>query len=164
MAEDSAVTLRQEPVMAFIALGGNLGDASATLKWAIAQMQQDKHLTVLACSSLYQTEPMESDGADYINAVVKISTRLPAYSLLRTLQHLEQRAGRERPYRNAPRTLDLDLLLYGDAQIQSDDLIVPHPRMGQRAFVLIPLLEISPERVSEAQLQLVRDQSIERFI
>jgi 2-amino-4-hydroxy-6-hydroxymethyldihydropteridine diphosphokinase len=119
--------------------------------------------TLMATSSLYRTAPIDSSGDDYINAVAKIFTRLSSYSLLSALQKIEQQAGRERPYRNAPRTLDLDLLLYGDAQIQSERLTAPHPRMWQRAFVLAPLGEIAPERVSEALFDAVREQLIERL-
>ena len=123
-------------------------------------------------SSLYKTAALESlPGApkspDYINAIIEIKCHQPAYLLLTLLQKIEQKAGRERPYLNAPRTLDLDILLYrdegGDAQIQTDTLTVPHPRMWQRAFVLVPLAEIVPELVSAEQLELVRGQGIERW-
>ena len=85
---------------------------------------------------------------------------MTAPELLLCLQGIEVAAGRERPYRNAPRTLDLDILLYGDAQMSSPALDIPHPRMGQRAFVLLPLAEIAPQRVSAAQLQAVEAQDI----
>ena len=116
-----------------------------------------------ACSSLYRTAPVDSSGPDYINAVVEVRTSLSAPALLAQLHGLEQQAGRERPYRNAPRTLDLDILLYGDAQVQSAALTIPHPRMGQRAFVLVPLAEIAPDRVSAGQLQAVADQTCRRL-
>jgi 2-amino-4-hydroxy-6-hydroxymethyldihydropteridine diphosphokinase len=106
---------------------------------------------------------MESSGPDYINAVVKVHTTLSAPDLLAQLQALELANGRERPYRNAPRTLDLDILLFGAARLESAALTVPHPRMGGRAFVLVPLAEIAPHQVSEAQLQAVQNQSIERL-
>jgi 2-amino-4-hydroxy-6-hydroxymethyldihydropteridine diphosphokinase len=118
---------------------------------------------LLASSSLYRTAPIESSGDDYINAVVKVSSTLQAYSLLGALQNLEQMAGRQRPYHNAPRTLDLDVLLYGGAQIQSERLIVPHPRMRDRAFVLLPLQEIAPDLVSGDDLRRVADQRIEKI-
>jgi 2-amino-4-hydroxy-6-hydroxymethyldihydropteridine diphosphokinase len=114
-------------------------------------------------SSLYRTAPIESSGEDYINAVVMVSTALPAYSLLRELQKLEQLAGRERPYHNAPRSLDLDLLLYGSASIDSERLSVPHPRMRDRAFVLLPLQEIAPELVSSDELKRLASQRIEKI-
>jgi 2-amino-4-hydroxy-6-hydroxymethyldihydropteridine diphosphokinase len=95
-------------------------------------------------SSLFRTAPLGADGDDYVNAVARVDTELSALELLHELHTLEQAAGRTRPYANAPRTLDLDLLLYGRQQIDSDSLVVPHPRMTQRAFVLIPLLQIDP--------------------
>ncbi len=95
-------------------------------------------------SSLFRSAPVDAGGDDYINAVARIETTLPAADLLAALMAIEQAHGRERPGRNAPRTLDLDLLLYGRQQIATDTLTVPHPRMTQRAFVLIPLLQIAP--------------------
>jgi 2-amino-4-hydroxy-6-hydroxymethyldihydropteridine diphosphokinase len=151
------------PVIAFIALGANLGDAQAAVRLAIASIVQSPGVELICASSLYRTAPVESSGPDYINAVAKISTTWSAYSLLGLLQKIEQSAGRERPYQNAPRTLDLDLLLYGATQIQSDALTVPHPRMWQRAFVLAPLREIAPQLVSDAQWLAVGDQRIEKL-
>ena len=116
-----------------------------------------------ARSHLYRSAPVDAQGPDFINAVAAVSTRLTGPDLLLALQQLEQRAGRERPYRNAPRTLDLDLLLYGDACIDSPSLTVPHPRMMERAFVLIPLAEIAPDLVPAAALAAVAGQRIERL-
>ncbi|MGI9218802.1 MAG: 2-amino-4-hydroxy-6-hydroxymethyldihydropteridine diphosphokinase, partial [Hydrogenophaga sp.] len=90
-------------------------------------------------------------------------TTLTAPALLAALQAIELAHGRERPYRNAPRTLDLDLLLYGEGRIESPELTVPHPRMWERAFVLIPLSEVAPDRVTEAMLGSVADQAIQRL-
>jgi 2-amino-4-hydroxy-6-hydroxymethyldihydropteridine diphosphokinase len=156
--------MSREPVTAYIALGANLGDAQATVLWAMTQIESLPTVQMLARSSLYRSAPVDSSGPDYINAVVAISAESSGYFLLSLLQKIEQTAGRERPYKNAPRTLDLDLLLYGDAQIQSDALTVPHPRMWQRAFVLAPLREIAPARVSDAQWQAVSGQRIERLL
>jgi 2-amino-4-hydroxy-6-hydroxymethyldihydropteridine diphosphokinase len=153
----------REPVIAFIALGANLGDARNAVRAAMDGVGSLPGVKLIAASSLYSTAPIESTGPDYINAVVKVSCLLPAYSLLRALQKIEYEAQRERPYRNAPRTLDLDLLLYGSAQIESDVLTVPHPRMWERAFVLLPLREIAPELVSADALQAVAGQRIERL-
>jgi 2-amino-4-hydroxy-6-hydroxymethyldihydropteridine diphosphokinase len=114
-------------------------------------------------SSLYRTAPVDSSGPDYFNAVAEIATTLTAPDLLTALQAIEQGAGRERPYRNAPRTLDLDLLLYGSARIHSATLTVPHPRMGTRAFVLVPLHEIAPSLVTDGALKAVSGQSIQRM-
>jgi 2-amino-4-hydroxy-6-hydroxymethyldihydropteridine diphosphokinase len=155
---------QREPVIAYIALGANLGDTRAAVRSAIVVIGLLPGVKLIAASSLYSTAPIESTGPDYINAVVKVSSRLPAYSLLRLLQKIEQAAQRERPYRNAPRTLDLDLLLYGSAQIESDVLTVPHPRMWERAFVLLPLGEIAPELVSDQALLAVVAQRIERLV
>jgi 2-amino-4-hydroxy-6-hydroxymethyldihydropteridine diphosphokinase len=113
---------------------------------------------VIRVSSLYKTAPVESSGPDYFNAVAAISTALNAPTLLSGLQRIEMQAGRERPYPNAPRTLDLDLLFYGDARIESARLTVPHPRLFDRAFVLMPLAEIAPDRVSPGQLDAVAHQ------
>lgn len=131
-------------VTAYIGIGSNLGDAEDNVLYALSALDQLATTEVLVQSSLFRTAPIESSGDDYINAVASISTSLPAEELLQALLQLEQTRGRERPYFNAPRTLDLDLLLYGDAVITTDTLTVPHPRMTSRAFVLIPLLQIDP--------------------
>ena len=151
------------PVTAYVALGANLGDARATVNAAIEALDHLPQTRLLRASSLYRTAPWEASGPDFINAVAAIETALGAHELLRALQALELQAGRERPYRNAPRTLDLDLLLYGDAIIDSPELIVPHPRLRERAFVLLPLAEIAPALVSAAELQAVAGQVIERL-
>lgn len=147
----------------FVALGANLGDAAQTLRQAVAAVGRLPHTRVRKASSLYRTAPVDSSGPDYLNAVLQLQTALPAPVLLQALQAIETEAGRERPYRNAPRTLDLDILLYGSGQIDSPHLQVPHPRMTQRAFVLEPLAEIAPERVSPAQREAVAGQRIERL-
>ena len=134
-------------VTAFIGIGANLGDARANVLDAVERLRRLPGATLEAVSSLYRTAPIDSSGDDYINAVARLSTSLPAQQLLEALFGIEQAHGRERPYFNAPRTLDLDLLLYGDEQIATPTLVVPHPRMHQRAFVLMPLLELAPELV-----------------
>ena len=153
----------RDPVLAYIALGSNLGDALGMVRRSIEAIAELPQVALLHRSSLYRSAPVESSGPDYINAVVCVRTSRNAYKLLEGLQHLEQAALRERPYRNAPRTLDLDLLLFGDAQIDSATLTVPHPRLAQRAFVLMPLAEIAPARVGPAQLLAVSDQLCERL-
>ncbi len=150
------------PVTAYVALGANLGDARATVRDAIAALDRLPQTRLLRASGLYRTAPWEASGPDFINAVAAVETGLDAHELLRALQALELQAGRERPYRNAPRTLDLDLLLYGDAVIDTPELIVPHPRLRERAFVLVPLAEIAPALVTADELQAVADQAIER--
>jgi 2-amino-4-hydroxy-6-hydroxymethyldihydropteridine diphosphokinase len=114
-------------------------------------------------SSFYQSAPFQADGPDYINAVVHLQTRLNAVDLLRAFQRIEQLAGRERPYRNAPRTLDIDVLLFGDGDIQSPALQVPHPRMRERAFVLLPLSELAPGLVTTDELRKVQGQVVNRL-
>ena len=156
-------------VTAYIALGANLGDAVAALQQAVAAINTLPDCAVKKTSSFYKTAPLEmlpgySPGDDYINAVVEIETLLPAPTLLQYLQQIEQAAGRERPYVNAPRTLDLDLLLYGNSRIDSTHLTVPHPRMWQRAFVLVPLAEIAPHLVNAAQLDAVKGQKTSRLV
>lgn len=157
-------------VSAYIALGANLGDAAAALRRAVQSIGRLPLTQLRQSSSVYKTAPLDTDadepspapGDDYLNAVVEIETGLTAPALLDHLQQIEQQAGRERPYRNAPRTLDLDLLLYGSARIESERLTVPHSRMWQRAFVLVPLAEIAPGLVSNLQLETVESQRIER--
>lgn len=153
----------RQPVTSYIGLGANLGQAAQTLRWAVAQVARWPGVEVSAVSDLYRTAPHEAQGPDFINAVLAISTTFHAPELLRRLLALELQAGRERPYRHAPRTLDMDLLLYGSASIASPDLTVPHPRMYERAFVLVPLAQIAPEQVSGAQLQAVKNQRIEKL-
>jgi 2-amino-4-hydroxy-6-hydroxymethyldihydropteridine diphosphokinase len=130
---------------------------------AIGRIGATPGVSVVRSSSLYRTGPVDSGGPDYINAVTEISTTLDAVELLARLQAIEAAAGRERPYRNAPRTLDLDLLLFGGARIESARLQVPHPRMYERAFVLAPLCEIAPSLVTPAQLRAVAGQALTRL-
>lgn len=148
---------------AYLALGANLGDAQQAVRQAMQSIGNLPQTQLLACSSLYKTAPVESSGPDYINAVVQVRTTLSPLALLHAVHGIEEAAGRERPWRNAPRTLDIDVLLYGDAQIHTPELTIPHPRMWQRAFVLVPLTEIAPERVGQALLDAVADQGIERL-
>ncbi|WP_343669959.1 2-amino-4-hydroxy-6-hydroxymethyldihydropteridine diphosphokinase [Paraburkholderia heleia] len=154
--------------VAWLGIGANLGDARQTLKDAVVCLAQQHTLTVVAKSSLYRTAPIDAGGDDYYNCVVKIETGLDVRALLGLCQRVEHHFGRERPFRNAPRTLDIDILLYGDATIDETDLIVPHPRMTGRAFALVPLVEIDPELVipglgpASAFLAAVADQRIEK--
>ena len=154
----------RQAITAYIALGANLGDPAATLLKAMEALAALGEVALVKRSSLYRTVPVESSGPDYVNAVVEILTTLTAPSLLDQLLHLEQAAGRERPYRNAPRVLDLDVLTYGEASVTSTDLVIPHPRMNERAFVLVPLAEIAPHKVSAERLQSVQTQSVELLL
>jgi len=151
------------PVTAYIALGANLGEPQATILKAMNDLALIQGVSLIKRSFLYQTAPVDSSGPDYVNAVVEVQTVLTAPALLAQLQALEQGAGRQRSFQNAPRTLDLDLLTYGDARIQSKALTIPHPRMAERAFVLVPLAEIAPQAVTIEQLLAVHGQSIERL-
>ena len=132
-------------MIAYIGIGANLGDALANVADALVRIADLPSTRLVASSSRYRTAPIDSSGDDYINAVACIDTSLDAHELLTALQAIELAHGRERPYRNAPRTLDLDVLLYGEQLIDTPGLQVPHPRMLERAFVLVPLLEIAPD-------------------
>jgi 2-amino-4-hydroxy-6-hydroxymethyldihydropteridine diphosphokinase len=155
--------------VAYLGLGANLGDARQTLKDAVVCLAQQHTITVLAKSSLYRTEPIDAGGDDYFNCVVKLETTLPVRHLLALCHKIELHFGRERPFRNAPRTLDLDILLYGEQSIDEPDLIVPHPRLTERAFVLVPLVEIDPALIiaqhgrADALLPAVAGQRIEKM-
>ena len=150
-------------VRAYVAIGANLGDAKATVLQAIDALDALPQTRVAARSSLYRSAPFEASGPDFINAVAALDTGLGAHALLDAMQQLELQAGRERPYRNAPRTLDLDLLQHGDGALDTPTLTLPHPRMHERAFVLRPLAEIAPALVTPAQLDAVAGQAIERL-
>jgi 2-amino-4-hydroxy-6-hydroxymethyldihydropteridine diphosphokinase len=154
---------QREPVSAWIGLGANLGDAQQAVLDAADAIGRLPLTTVTRRSSLYRSAPVDAGGPDYVNAVVEVRTGLSAPELLAQLQQVELGAGRTRPYRNAPRTLDLDLLLYGSASIASERLTVPHPRMNERAFVLLPLAEIAPQCVPPAALAAVTSQVIARM-
>jgi len=153
----------------FVGLGANLGDAAGSLRQALAALRALPGVTIAAVSSLYRSAPVDAHGPDFVNAVVQVRTSLAPEALLSALQTIEQQQGRERPYRNAPRTLDLDLLLFGALQLDTPELVLPHPRMHLRAFVLQPLAELAPAcripgRGSVAEwLARCSDQSIERL-
>ena len=151
------------PVMACVALGANLGDAVITVQQALRDVACLPETELYKASSLYRSAPYEAQGPDFINAVVLVQTQLSPLALLHALQALELQSGRERPFKNAPRTLDLDIIFYGDLSLNTPELTLPHPRWFERAFVLQPLDEVWPERVSAAQLAAVQDQTIERF-
>ncbi len=131
---------------AYIALGANLGEAKATLEKAVKTLDALASVSVIAQSQYYKTAPVDSSGPDYVNGVCQVQTTLTPEALLRALLAIEAQFGRERPEGvvNAPRTLDLDLLTYEDEVRQSDFLTLPHPRMEERLFVLIPLADIAP--------------------
>jgi len=160
-------------VIAYVGLGSNLGgtfgEPRAQILVALEELARLPRTRLAAHSELYRSAPIGGPAQlDFLNAVARLETGLPAEALLAELQAIERRHSRERPFPGAPRTLDLDLLLYGDAAIDSPQLTVPHPRMHERAFVLVPLLELEPEAVIPGRgraAQLVAacaDQRIER--
>ncbi len=152
-----------DPVVAYVALGANLGNPRLAVLAAMDAIADIDGVALMRRSALYGSKPVDAAGGDYVNAVVEVRTILQAQALLEALQDLERRAGRERTYLNAPRTLDLDLLLYGKTVVQTDTLQLPHPRMEGRAFVLVPLAEIAPDLVRKRHLKAVADQSVWRM-
>ena len=153
---------------AYIGLGANLGDALSTLHTVLDQLRNTAGILHCTPSHFYRTAPVDAAGPDYINAVAALDTTLAPLDLLDVLQALENQHGRQRPYKNAPRTLDLDLLWYGDTTMDTPRLTLPHPRMHQRAFVLAPLSELAPAlRLAQGSprelLATLLDQPIERL-
>lgn len=150
-------------------LGANLGDARATLRAARDALAALPGCRLLACSALYRSAPVEAGGPDFLNAVALLHCTLAPPALLAALHGIEQAHGRERPFLNAPRTLDLDLLLHGQQQCADAALQLPHPRLHQRAFVLLPLLALRPALqvpglgALDAWLPAVAGQRIERL-
>ena len=139
-------------VIAYVGLGSNLGgtfgEPRAQILVALEELARLPRTRLAAHSELYRSAPIGGPAQlDFLNAVARLETGLPAEALLAELQAIERRHSRERPFPGAPRTLDLDLLLYGDAAIDSPQLTVPHPRMHERAFVLQPLAELAPELI-----------------
>ena len=147
-------------VRVYVGLGANLGDRGEALLQALHAMAVLPQTQLLAVSSLYSSAPVDATGPDYLNAVAAVQTQQSPQDFLQALQAIELAAGRERPYRNAPRTLDLDILLWGDAQLDTPALTVPHPRMHERAFVLLPLVQLDASLVTAEQLAAVADQRI----
>jgi 2-amino-4-hydroxy-6-hydroxymethyldihydropteridine diphosphokinase len=156
-------------VRAFVGVGANLGDARAQVASGMAALRALPSTQVVACSSLYASAPVDAPGPDYVNAVVALDTTLTAATLLQALHGIEAQHGRVRGSVNAPRMLDLDLLLYGEQRSDQAALRLPHPRLHRRAFVLLPLLEIAPglrvEGLGELSswLQCAGDQVIRRL-
>ena len=131
------------PIRSYIGLGANLGDPRETIQVALRELAATPDLTILKVAPLYASAPIDSSGPNYINTVASLDTSLGPQELLAVLQKIELLHGRERPYINAPRTLDLDLLLYDDITLNTPMLTIPHPRMHLRAFVLQPLRDIA---------------------
>lgn len=133
--------------LAYLGIGTNLGDRLAFLQGAVDGLAATSGTRVVAVSPVYETDPVGGpEQPDFLNAVVVVDTALDPHELLAACQGLEQEAHRVRAERWGPRTLDVDVLLYGDERIDTADLVVPHPRAGERAFVLVPLADVAPER------------------
>ena len=150
------------PVRAYVGLGANLGDARAGLQAAVRALAALPGTRLVACSSLYRSAPIDATGPDFLNAVVALDTTLAPRELLAALHGIESAHGRERPYRNAPRTLDLDLLMHGDAAQASAEITLPHPRMHERAFVMQPLQELGAS-VRGVDARALSSQVLERI-
>jgi 2-amino-4-hydroxy-6-hydroxymethyldihydropteridine diphosphokinase len=144
-------------VTVFIGIGSNLGDRLANVNEAIDYLRALENTEVEAVSSIIETEAIGASGPQYLNGVVKIRTTLSPKDLLRQLQTIEKALGRVRAYKNAPRTIDLDILLYGNLVMAGPDLVIPHPHMDERDFVIKPLLEIDP--AVEGVLKRLRHES-----
>ncbi len=138
--------MRSSDGIAFIGMGSNLGDRRDYLLRAVEELHRQPDVAVLRCSSIYETAPVGlTEQPDYLNMVIAVRADLPAVELLQLLLKIERSMGRVRDVRWGPRTIDLDLLLFGRTALQTEELELPHPRIGERAFVLIPLLEIMQE-------------------
>jgi 2-amino-4-hydroxy-6-hydroxymethyldihydropteridine diphosphokinase len=158
-------------VTAYIGLGANLDDPAAQVELAMSELARLPQSRLIARSSLYASAPVGyADQPDFINAVAALETELSPRALFEAMLGIEHHHGRNRTFRNAPRTLDLDLLLYGGARFHEEHLTLPHPRMHERAFVLLPLLEIAPHLAipglgqADALLALCGDQSVHRHV
>ncbi len=137
----------RKPTTSAIALGSNLGQCCATLESALEELDNRDHITVKAYSSWYTTAPVGPSQPDYLNGCAILEVGLSPQELLKTLLSIEDQFGRVRKERWGPRTLDLDVLLFGDLILETPELEIPHPRMTQRAFVLVPLAEIAPDSI-----------------
>ena len=135
-----------EAAEAFVALGANLGDPARQIEEALAELSGLPETRLVSRSASYLSRPVgHAAQPDYVNAVARLRTALPPRALLAALLDIERRHGRERTFRNAPRTLDLDILLYDSLVMDAPGLHLPHPRLHERAFVLVPLAEIAPD-------------------
>ncbi|HOW87147.1 MAG TPA: 2-amino-4-hydroxy-6-hydroxymethyldihydropteridine diphosphokinase [Candidatus Omnitrophota bacterium] len=131
----------------FIGVGSNLGDRAGYLESARKEILSIKGIRDLRCSPVYETEPVAAEGGSFLNGVWSFETELTPREILQNLWAIETKAGRRRDKINSARTLDLDLLFYGDETIREKDLIVPHPRLHERGFVIAPFCDLAPDRV-----------------
>jgi len=142
--------------IAYIGLGANLGDPKQAILTAVDRIRNIPGVLACELAHLFGSDPIDATGPSFINTVAKIETTLAPLNLLDTLLAIEQEHGRARPYQNAPRTLDLDLLWYDGLQIHTPRLTLPHPRAHQRSFVLVPLSELAPDLVlPEGHIQML---------
>jgi 2-amino-4-hydroxy-6-hydroxymethyldihydropteridine diphosphokinase len=169
LADKPEMGVPSGPHRCWVGLGANLGEARQALDQARDALRAHPAISMVRCSSLWRSAPVDSGGPDYLNAVIELQTELAPLALLEFLQTLESVAGRTRPYRHAPRTLDLDLLTHGE-QVQADPILtLPHPRMHLRAFVLAPLLELAPNAdipglgAARDWLDRIQDQPLSRL-
>ncbi|HEY8067936.1 MAG TPA: 2-amino-4-hydroxy-6-hydroxymethyldihydropteridine diphosphokinase [Burkholderiales bacterium] len=156
--------------VAYVGLGANIGEPRQQIEAAVAELKKLPDTNLVLASGVYKSSPLGYlEQPDFLNAVVRLDTGLPPEALLDRLQEIENRHGRERPFAGAPRTLDLDLLLYGDSVQVTPRLTLPHPRMHERAFVLEPLTEIAPDiaipghGAASELLAACRGQAVERI-
>ncbi|MBN1254685.1 MAG: 2-amino-4-hydroxy-6-hydroxymethyldihydropteridine diphosphokinase [Deltaproteobacteria bacterium] len=152
-----------EPEVVYLGLGSNLGDKVAQCLLALKEVSADNHNQIKAVSSLYKTEPIGYRDQDwFINCVAEVSTTLPPHPLQEFLQGIEQSMGRKRTVKMGPRIIDLDILLYGNEVIEEEDLVIPHPRLHERRFVLVPLMELVPDLLHPILKKTVTDLLKER--
>ena len=132
--------------ISYLSIGSNMGERFDTFQKAFRLLSENPHIKLVACSSLYETDPVGYTDQDcFLNAVFKVETDLKPEDLLRSCMRVEQELGRKRDVRWGPRTLDLDILLYNHENVETEILSIPHPRMHERAFVMIPLMELEPD-------------------
>ena len=146
----------QTVVRVYVGLGSNVGDRLEHLRRAVAELRETQGIEVVAASSVYETDPVGPPQPGFLNAVVELETDLGPHDLLRRLKEIEASVGRLARERWGPREVDLDLLLYGDDLIDTDDLKVPHPQLRDRAFVVVPLRELDPSLADEIDAEGVR--------
>jgi 2-amino-4-hydroxy-6-hydroxymethyldihydropteridine diphosphokinase len=148
-----------DPIRAYVAFGANLGERARSIRLALEQLRAHPQIQVSEVSSMLENPAVGGppDSPAFLNGVAKVLTTLPPRELLQALLEIEHRLGRERHRKWDPRTIDLDLLLYGDRVIDEPDLKVPHPRMAEREFVLAPLAEIAPDLIVPAHRKSVRE-------
>jgi 2-amino-4-hydroxy-6-hydroxymethyldihydropteridine diphosphokinase len=156
--------------LAYVGLGSNLQDPRRQVERAFEELDALPHTRLVKRSSLYRSAPIgHAEQPEFVNAVAQLETALPAERLLMELQEIEKRHGRERSFPNAPRTIDLDILIYGNLRTASDRLVLPHPRMHERKFVLEPLYEVAPHAsipgigVVKDCLEKTKEQNAERI-